>query len=50
MLQILITLTCNLINLQDVLGHITAMQPLEEKIIVDGRIEKKCEIYIEILR
>ncbi|KAK9919383.1 hypothetical protein M0R45_027978 [Rubus argutus] len=36
--------------LTDVLGHITAMQPLEEKIIADGRIEKKCEIYIENLR
>ncbi|KAK9943787.1 hypothetical protein M0R45_009383 [Rubus argutus] len=36
--------------LTDVLGHICAIQPLQDKILNDSRIEKMCEIYIENLR
>ncbi|CAL9001948.1 unnamed protein product [Prunus brigantina] len=36
--------------LTDVLGHITAVQPLEEKMVGNGRLETKCEIYIQNIR
>lgn len=34
------------LKLQDVVGHITALQDLEQITLSDGRIETKCDVYI----
>lgn len=38
------------IILQDVFGHITAIQPLEQKMVGNERLENKCEDCIENIK